>query len=151
MKLPTLKLSTVAISVAIVALAAIYTVQHSAVPPMLETVTRSFMHALGLLAVPILIVVAFRAWAKVTRPELPRWRNGLGLASMAIISATWLFHVLLILVLLILESLQPCLTRPFHIEWLWVAPFWSSFAAALLAIALRGASRTEVIAAALSM
>ena len=146
MKSPALKISTVAVAVSIAAVAAVSYVQDQVVPEKAELIIRGFGRDLGLCAVPILIILAYRAWVKVIRPELPTWRNGLGLASMVILSAAWLFYA----VLPILGSIRPSLTRFFNLEWN-AALFYSSFAAALLAIALRGAPRTQVIAAALSM
>jgi hypothetical protein len=41
--------------------------------------------------IPVLVLLAHARWRRVLRPELPHWRNGLGLASTVIISVLWLF------------------------------------------------------------
>ena len=44
-------------------------------------------------ATPCLTILAFRAWAKRLRNDLPSWRNALGLISMATTFICWLGYV----------------------------------------------------------
>jgi hypothetical protein len=127
-------------------LGAVTYVQHRLVPATAENVIRSFAGKVGLLAVPVLIVLAYRAWAKAVRSELPAWRNGLGLGSIVLLSVSWLFFA----ALSILGSIRPGSTHFFDLEWT-ATLFSCTEAAALLAIALRGASRIQAISAALLM
>jgi hypothetical protein len=48
-------------------------------------------------AVPCLIFLAYRGWAKSSANELPRWRRALGLTSILLISLSWLAPVVFFL------------------------------------------------------
>jgi hypothetical protein len=43
-----------------------------------------------LIAIPCLVILAFRAWASRLRRVLPRWRSVLGVASMLFTFISWL-------------------------------------------------------------
>jgi hypothetical protein len=45
------------------------------------------------LAIPILLVWGFSLWNTRSRKELPHWRNGMGLASITFIFASWVIQV----------------------------------------------------------
>jgi hypothetical protein len=44
---------------------------------------------IGLIAVPILLVLAYRGWVKMVRAELSQWRNGLAFPAFLITFANW--------------------------------------------------------------
>jgi hypothetical protein len=46
----------------------------------------------GLIAVPVLIGLAYRGWIREIRPKLPQWRNGIGLAALVLSSLVWLWY-----------------------------------------------------------
>jgi hypothetical protein len=45
------------------------------------------------LATPVLLVWGYSLWNKRSRKELPQWRNGMGLASITFIFASWVIQV----------------------------------------------------------
>jgi hypothetical protein len=146
MKNTSLQKSTLTILVATITLAAVTYAQHRVVSANAEIAIRFFANKLGILAVPVIVAFAYRAWIKVNRPQLPTWRNGLGLSSLVIVSGAWLIFT----TVSILGFFQPGPTRFFNLEWVTIL-LYSSFVAALLGTALTGISRTQSIAAALSM
>ncbi len=146
MKLPTPKISTIAITISVAAVVAVTCAQHLALPGKMETVIRRITDGFGLFAAPILIVLAYRGWARNVRPELPAWRNGLGLSSMVVVSLVWLLHTGTST--FILGSIWRGPTLFFGLEWIALL-LSSNLAGLLLAIALRGGSRIQAIAAAL--
>src|SRR5712664_595478 len=95
-------------------------------------------------AVPLLTLLAYRRWEKLIRSQLPAWRNLLGLSSMTVVSATWLFWV----VLFALGSIRPSPAISFNQSWLLVFSY-SGLLGALFAIALRGIPRTLAMSAGL--
>jgi hypothetical protein len=54
--------------------------------------TSSPVALLCCVAIPALVVLAYTYWAKITRRDLPHWRNALGLISILVISVDWLFQ-----------------------------------------------------------
>ncbi len=146
MKLPALKRSAVTILASTVVMGAVTYVQHLPVPGIVENTIRSLAGKLGLLAVPILIILACRTWLKSIRPELPSWRNGLGLSSIVILFATWLVFA----AAPILRSVRPSTMQFLGFEWT-ATLLACTEAAALLGIALKGASRIQGFAAAVLM
>jgi len=44
--------------------------------------------------VPVLLVLAYRGWVLRTRPNLPQWRNGLGLTALVLAALCWTWYVL---------------------------------------------------------
>ena len=128
-------------------LAAMMTVQHSLVPGKIEVTVRLFAGVLGLTGVPALLVLAFRDWFANRRAQLSSWRNGLGLSSIVVLFAVWLLHWGMWLVL----SIRPISSQYLGtLEWLSLL-LDSSLIAFVLAFALRGAARPQVISAALLM
>ncbi len=146
MKTPTEKISTVALVISIAAAGAVIYVQTHAVADKAGVLIRESADKLGLLGVPILTVLAFRAWNELTRPHLPAWRNGLSLSSLVMISASWLSYTALRGLL----SLWPSLMVSYDPRWVDTL-LLTTLAAAVLATSLRGASRVQAFAAALLM
>ncbi len=46
----------------------------------------------SLIGVPILLVLAYKAWMKRTRASLPQWRNSLGLTSLVLVALSWVWY-----------------------------------------------------------
>src|SRR6266403_2345892 len=76
--------------VAAAVLVAISYVQHNLVPGAVEITVRTGAGICGLIAVPILLFLAFRNWVRTSRAKSPQWRNGLALSSMVLVSLVWL-------------------------------------------------------------
>jgi len=113
----------------------------------IEVTVRLFAGVLGLTGVPALLVLAFRDWFANRRAQLSSWRNGLGLSSIVVLFAVWLLHWGMWLVL----SIRPISSQYLGtLEWLSLL-LDSSLIAFVLAFALRGAARPQVISAALLM
>jgi len=136
----------IAVLLSLLGLAAVVYVQNYRVPGSVEIAVRAFMMTSGWLVPPILIVFAYRTWTKLIRPLLPIWRNGLALSSMVLLFCDWLFAVLL----LALRFIAPTRIMFFNLDWIGTV-LDTTLAAALLAVALRGAARNYLIAAALLM
>jgi hypothetical protein len=57
------------------------------------------MHLNGILllawviSIPVLGLIAFSAWFRRIRNDLPLWRNALGVTSMAAVLANWLLFL----------------------------------------------------------
>ena len=108
-------------------------------------VSYKILGALTFVAVPSLAILAYRAWAKSLRHELPSWRSALGLASVVITLLSWFGLAVLALSALmdlnagsyLLDSLGPIALVV--------------IAGTTLGFALRGASRIEAIVAGLLM
>jgi hypothetical protein len=110
-----------------------------------EMITRISTAVIAGAATPALVGLASARWTKGIRQEMPPWRNGMGLASIVIISAFWLFQMTRWLML----SINRELTAPYgdsrEFE-LFLAAFFV-YPALLLACALKGAPRFLMIAA----
>ena len=125
-------------------LAAMTTVQNSHVAGEIEVAVRFFASALGLAAVPVLLLLAFRDWL-TKRAQLSAWRNGLGLSSIIVLFAVWVLYWGMFLML----WLRPHFSQPLgSLEWLAVC-LYSSLLSFVLAFSLRGAARPQAISAAL--
>lgn len=125
-------------------LVAMTTVQNPHVAGKLEVPIRHFAAALGLAAVPVLLVLAFRNWMTKRSAQLSPWRSGLGLSSIVVLSAVWLLYWGMLLVALI-----GAFSQSFRgLEWLSLV-LYSSLLGFVLAFALRGAARSQAISAAL--
>jgi hypothetical protein len=107
---------------------------------------RPYIEILSFLAVPLLTILAYRRWITNLRVQLPRWRSTVGISSIILVSANWLFGVLLLLLLLINNHW----TNFFDDAWLGDL-ILSGLAAALLAVALKGTARFYCVAAGLLM
>lgn len=46
----------------------------------------------GLVAVAVLVALAYRGWIREIRPKLSHWRNGIGLSALALASLAWLWY-----------------------------------------------------------
>jgi hypothetical protein len=127
-------------------LVAMTAVLSSHVAGKLEVAVRHFASALGLAAVPVLLVLAFRTWMTKQSGQLSPWRSGLGLSSIVVLSAVWLLYWGMRLV-----ASMGALSHSFRgLEWLSLV-LYSSLLAFVLAFALRGAARSQAISAALLM
>jgi hypothetical protein len=125
-------------------LVAMTTVLISHVAGKLEVAVRLFASALGLAAVPVLLVLTFRNWMTKQSAQLSPWRSGLGLSSIVVLSAVWLLYWGMRLVASI-----GALSHFFRgVEWLPLI-LYSSLLGFVLAFALRGAARSQAISAAL--
>jgi hypothetical protein len=109
-----------------------------------ETITRFSTAIVGCAATPVLAGLAYARWTNGIRKDLPRWRNGLGLASMIIIFTLWL-----------LQSSRWILNRDltsYGTDSVWMeierlVPAYYVLAALPLAYALKRAPRILMIAA----
>jgi hypothetical protein len=79
---------------------------------------------------------------KVYRRELPHLRNGVGLASIVVVSAEWLLYTSA----WTLSSRSLCLTRLYDPTWMQMQLYFD-VAALPLAFALKGVSRLLMVAA----
>jgi hypothetical protein len=128
-------------------LAAAMTVQHSFVLGRIGVLVRLSANTLGLAGVLALLVLAFRDWLTNHRAQLSPWRSGLGLSSIVVLFAAWLFYWGMAL----MAWIRPIWSQHFGgLEWLALV-LYSSVLAFVLAFALRGATRMHVISAALLM
>ncbi len=59
-----------------------------------ERTIRLIETAAAFVGVPILVVLSYRRWLAQIRGGLPHWRNGIGLASLTLVSMSWLWFVL---------------------------------------------------------
>jgi len=107
---------------------------------------QSYFQILSFLAVPLLIILAYRRWLRVLRVQLPRWRSTVGISSIVFVSANWLFGILLLTLLLVNNRW----TNFFDDAWL-SGLILSGLAAALLAVALKGTARAYSVGAGLLM
>jgi hypothetical protein len=107
-------------------------------------IVRVFASLTSLVAVPILLVLAYRAWMKQTRANLPEWRNGLGLTSLVLVALSWLWYAL---------GLADIGLASLGSRFLLLSSFavFGAVLAALLAIGWRGRSRLHALAASLLM
>ncbi len=110
-----------------------------------ETITRISTVVIAGAATPALVGLASVRWTKGIRQEMPHWRNGMGLASIVITSAFWLFQMARWLML----SMNRDLTAPYGDlrEFELFLPAFFVYPALLLACALQGTPRLLMIAA----
>lgn len=128
-------------------LAAMATVQNSRVAGRIEVSVRFLASALGLAAVPIFLVLAFRDWSTKQRAQLSPWRNGLGLSSIVVLFSAWALYWAMFLMFWIWPHLPQSLGG---LEWRELI-FDSNLLGFLLAFTLRGAARPQAISAAFLM
>jgi hypothetical protein len=62
----------------------------------------------SLVAIPILLLLAWRGWTRSVRAELPAWRNGLCISALLLLFLDWLGAVVLEVPILV----NPRMTRP---------------------------------------
>jgi hypothetical protein len=121
-------------------------VRQKVLPKETEIAAQTLAGYLGLLLVPLLLALAFRAWAKTAKPALPNWRNGLGLSSLLVLSAVWVSYTGLWWG----NHTHAAWGRYYDPAWMGIL-FPCSLAACILAFALRGSARAMGISAALLM
>ena len=98
------------------------------------------------LAIPTLLVWVYIRWTRGIRRELPHWRNGVGLASITIISVGWLYEVVAWI-----HSLSELNLASFY-SFVWYAEYIEIYfllPAPLLALAFKGSPRLQVFTAAI--
>jgi hypothetical protein len=88
-------------------------------------------------------------WKTGTRRELPLWRNGLGLASMAVVTGLWIVQTTRWILLSNRIDLVPYVGD--WTEFSIFLPAYYGFAALALAFALKGVPRLQMIAAWLTL
>jgi hypothetical protein len=103
----------------------------------LSAVVRQVSQVLFFLAVPVVIVFAWRGWHKQRREGLAPWRQILGAISLAVISTSWLY----VLLFLVLAVFHEAWAKLFLNDPAWVSLFWADFIATFLATTLRGGPR----------
>lgn len=110
-----------------------------------ETAIRFSAAITGFAATPALLSLATIRWVRDARRGLPRWRKGMGLAAIVIISALWLFQT----TRWVLWSMNCDLTTPYGNwrEFELFLPAFYLYAALPLASALKSASRLLTLAA----
>jgi hypothetical protein len=128
-----LRLSVLVFVVAVATIVAMTYVQNVRVPGFVESAVRTSANLGGLIAVPVLLILGFGNWYKMSRAKLPTWRNGLALSSMILPSLVWA------------TSHFPHID-PFD---LFATLLCSNLLAGLLAIALTGKARLLVLSAVL--
>lgn len=94
-----------------------------------------------LIGVPVLLVLAYRGWVRRTRPNLPHWRNGLGLTALVLVALSWIWYALGVCGLRLLETVL-------FLELSVLAVFCTALSM-LLALAWRGSSRLQTVGASL--
>jgi len=127
-------------------LAAMTTVQFSLVAGKIEVPVRLCASALGLAAVPVPLLLAFRDWLR-NRARLSPWRNGFALGSIVVLFAVWMFYWAMLVALWI----SPHFSQSFgglELIGLFLDSIILGFA---LAFTLRGVARPQAISAALLM
>jgi hypothetical protein len=139
--------SILVVIVATVVLVAITYVQHSHVPGRVEITVRTCASICGLLAVPVLLFLAFRNWIRTSRANSPHWRNGLALSSMVLVSLVWMIRFVTSTV----DAGPQSGSHVFHVDPLSLLAtlLYSNLLAGLLAIALTGKSRLLVLSSVL--
>jgi hypothetical protein len=105
-----------------------------------------YVSVLCYLAVPVFLVLAYRAWAKRTPEALSNWRSKLGLTSMLVTSADWCCVILFIIAAKSDFRWFSSVDENW-LTYLALAPALAAF----LALALEGRARIWAIAAGLSM
>lgn len=119
-------------------LMAMMCIQNFRVPSPVEAVVGRCAGLGGLLAVPLLLTLAFKDWHSTWRSKLPPWRIGLTLSSMVLASLVWM---------------SPFALSFFHAHVdplsMFATLLCSNLLAGLFAIALRGNSRLLVTSAVL--
>ena len=107
-----------------------------------------FMGLAWFLTVLLLILLAYRGWAKRVRKDLPRWRSALGIASIAATFLNWLGFVVLALAVWLRMNVDFLDLLP--VDWTDINLLISA-AGTLTALALKGPSRVQAFLAGLLM
>jgi hypothetical protein len=136
-------LSVLVFVVAVATIAAMTYVQTVLVPGFVEIAVRTCANLAGLIAVPVLLLLGFRSWYKMSRAKMSAWRNGLALSSMVLPSLVWVSRISML-------SAGPLAINHFpHVDplGLFATLLYSNLLAGLLAIALMGKGRLLVLSA----
>jgi len=108
--------------------------------------TRLLLAVTSCTAIPILVALAYLKWKRTVRRELLPWRNGAGLAAIVIVFALWLIQTAHWGAMALHGKFAGFLgTNLTEAEWL--LPAFYAYAALLLAFALKGIPRLQIIAA----
>src|SRR5690242_7381436 len=137
-------LSVLVFIVAVATIAAMTYVQTVLVSGFVEIAVRTCANLGGLIAVPVLLILGFRSWYKMSRAKMSAWRNGLALSSMVLPSLVWVSRISM------LVSAGPLAINHFpHVDplGLFATLLYSNLLAGLLAIALTGKARLLVLSA----
>ena len=94
------------------------------------------------LAILILVILACLEWTRISRRELSRWRNGIGLTSVVLVSTEWLFWT----ATWALYSVGLHLVRFHDPSWMKMLMYYD-LAALPFAFALKGMPRLLMVAA----
>jgi|SRR5215469_8514016 len=130
-------------------LVAMMTVLNSHVTGKIEVAVRFFPSALGLAAVPMLLILAFRNWRANQSARLSTLRNGIGLSSIVALFAVWLVYWAMALMVSIIPHMPVSLGGlDFPV---FILILYSILFGFVLAFALCGRSRPESISAAFLM
>jgi hypothetical protein len=136
--------STYLILPILITLLAILMVQRGLFSGTGEIIIRKSTRTIAIVGVPALLILAWRDWTKYVRSDSPAWRNRAGLSSIMLISGVFvLFAVSKLLI-----SVNPHAAFYVNLDWLSVL-LYSNLLALALAFLLKGAARTEGIAAAI--
>jgi hypothetical protein len=116
-------------------------VQRRSLPVSFEQVLRSVAVVLGISLVPILILLSYRAWAYKSSDRTPLWRRRFGLASIVIPLISWT----LLFVGWVLGTMRWWPGGGF-LDLVWMATLaYTNWFVLLLAVALRGMARINII------
>ena len=107
-------------------------------------IVRQASSVLFFLAVPVVIVFAWRGWHKLVRGGLAPWRYYIGAISLAAISTSWLYVILFL-------EIKQAWAKLFLNDSVWLSIFWADFIATVLASTLKGRPRLLGILAGLLM
>jgi hypothetical protein len=119
-------------------------VHHSRVASATGEIIHIICVSLGFFLVPILVAVSFLSWNNLGEETLARFRKALGLASIVLLSTSWLFDMSLLL----LKFVHPSAISFLNLDW-FALRLSVLCVAALLAVAVQGAARNLLIAASL--
>jgi len=109
---------------------------------------RVMLSLVGLVAVPVLLFLAWGGWKRSLRAELPAWRNGLCISGLVLLSLNWLGAA----VLEVPMFMNPRTIRPAGLmEGMLTLSHPLSIIVIVLAFALRRVPRIEAGIAALLM
>jgi hypothetical protein len=100
-----------------------------------------FRQVMMVVAIPSFTVMAFRGWDKDLRKALPAWRNALGKVAIVVIP----LPLTAVFVLFLLGTTG--LLRHLDATAVFVAAFWFAVAGMILALALKGLPRLEMVLA----
>ena len=140
----TLRSSRAAVAVSTATAIGVTLSQQRRLPEGASTIVLALAELMGLVAVPVLIALAFRDRLKTTCAHLPTWRKGLGLSSVVLLLLIWLSFTGEEILYILHHNSAGFLTptgMTVLLRCTWVA--------AALALPLRGSARLQGLAAAL--